>query len=226
MPAYCTKCYHVGHHMYNCMLLDNNVRPRQPLKHDETAPKNDTKIASNNNLKTATEGGKKNKEEWVEVRHKKAAHKHVENNAKGNPIPPLDKEESRKLDKDNPIQPQDKGKSIETDNHPILVDDAKTQDREIGKETPTDSMVGDSQPIGLCGLNTNDTIPSNCNTIDSTKSLNSMLSIEILLDETLKGCAIHFSKKDLGKRNLRAEFNETAIAKVIDAIPLNICLND
>ncbi|KAJ6719964.1 hypothetical protein OIU79_007559 [Salix purpurea] len=164
------------------------------------------------------------------------------NNAKSNPIPPLDKgksiqipillnegtstktqdredvrdtplgnlieEESRKLDKDNPIQPQDKGKSIETDNHPILVDDAKTQDKEIGKETPTgnlseiktpvnltasdnlkeanlsskistDSMVGDSHPIGLCGLNTNDTIPSNCNTIDSTKSLTSDgLSIE------------------------------------------------
>ncbi|KAJ6719960.1 GLYCINE-RICH CELL WALL STRUCTURAL PROTEIN 1.8-LIKE [Salix purpurea] len=297
MPAYCTKCSHVGHHMANCILLDNNVRPRQPLKHDASIPKNDTKIASNNNLQPATEGGKKNKEEWVEVRHKKAAHKHVENNAKGNPIPPLDKgksihipillnegtstktqdradvrdtplgnlieEESRKLDKDDPIQPKDKGKSIETDNHPILVDDAKTQDREIDRETPsgslseiktpvnltasdnlkeanlsskisTDSKVGDSQPIGLCGLNTNDTIPSNCNTIDSTKSLNSdgrSFEFEnhprILTRRNSEGdVQSHFSTKDLGKRNLHAEFNETAIAKVIDAIPLNICLND
>lgn len=94
MPAYCTKCSHVGHHMYNCMLLDNNVRPRQPLKQGASIPTNDTKIASNNNLQPATEGGKKNKEEWVEVRHKKAAYKPVENNAKGNPIPPLDKGKS------------------------------------------------------------------------------------------------------------------------------------
>ncbi|KAJ6414224.1 hypothetical protein OIU84_006952 [Salix udensis] len=175
----------------------------------------------------------------------------------------LIKEESCKLDKDDPIQPQDKGKSIETDNHPILVDDAKTQDREIDKETPTgslteiktpvsltasdnlkeanlsskfskDSMVGDSQPISLCGLNTNDTIPSNCNTIDSTKSLNSdSMSIEfenhprILTRRNSEGdVQSHFSKKDLGKKNLHAEFNETAIAKVIDVIPLNICFND
>ncbi|KAJ6770877.1 hypothetical protein OIU74_017348 [Salix koriyanagi] len=95
-------------------------------------------------------------------------------------------------------------------------------------------MVGDSQPIGLCGLNTNDTIPSNCNTIDSTKSLNSDgLSVEfenhprILTRRNSEGdVQSHFSKKDLGKRNLHAEFNETAIAIVIDAIPLNICLND
>ncbi|KAJ6764102.1 GLYCINE-RICH CELL WALL STRUCTURAL PROTEIN 1.8-LIKE [Salix koriyanagi] len=161
------------------------------------------------------------------------------------------------------IQPQDKGKSIETDNYPILVDDAKTRDREIDREAPsgslseiktpvnltasdnlkeanlsskisTDSKVGDSQPIGLCGLNTNDTIPSNCNTLDSTKSLNSdgrSLEFEnhprILTRRNSEGdVKSHFSTKDLGKRNLHAEFNETAIAKVIDAIPLNICLND
>ena len=124
MPAYCTKCSHVGHHMDNCMLLDNNVRPRQPLKHVETAPKNDTKIASNNNLKPATEGGKKNKEEWVEVRHKKAAHKHVENNVKGNHIPPLDK-----------------GKSILI---PILLNEGtstKTQDREDVCDTPLGNLI-------------------------------------------------------------------------------------
>ncbi|KAJ6731271.1 TA11-LIKE NON-LTR RETROELEMENT PROTEIN-RELATED [Salix viminalis] len=297
MAAYCTKCSHVGHHMDNCMLLDNNVRPRQPLKHVETAPKNDTKIASNNNLKPATEGGKKIKRNGWRLGIRKHHINMWNTMLRAIISPPLDKgksiqipillnegtstktqdsenvcdtplgnlieEESRKLDKDDLIQPQDKGKSIETDNHPILVDDAKTQDREIDKETPTgslteiktpvsltasdnlkkanlsskfskDSMVGDSQPIGLCGLNTNDTIPSNCNTIDSTKSLNSdSMSIEfenhprILTRQNSEGdVQSHFSKKDLGKKNLHAEFNETAIAKVIDAIPLNICFND
>uniref|UniRef100_A0A6N2LLT6 Uncharacterized protein n=1 Tax=Salix viminalis TaxID=40686 RepID=A0A6N2LLT6_SALVM len=182
-------------------------------------------IASNNNLKTAAEGGKKNnKEEWVEVRHKKAAHKHVENNAKSNPIPPLDKGKSIQIPillnegtstkthdredvRDTPL-----GNLIEeeivnwirmilslrqvihrNDNHPILVDDAKTQDREIGKETPT----------------------------DSTKSLTSDgMSIEfenhpriLTRRNSERDVQSHFSKKDLGKRNLRAEFNETAIAK-------------
>ncbi|KAB5551438.1 hypothetical protein DKX38_008749 [Salix brachista] len=253
MPAYCTKCSHVGHHMVNCMLLDNNVKPRQPPKHVETAPKTDTKIANKGKSIQIpillNEGTSTKTQDREDVRD--------------TPLGNVIEEESCKLDKDDPIQPQDKGKSIETDNHPILVDDAKTQDREIDKETPTgslseiktpvnltasdnlqeanlsskistDSMVGDSQPIGLCGLNTNDTIPSNCNTIDSTKSLNSDgLSIEfenhprILTRRNSEGdVQSHFSKKDLGKRNLHAEFNETAIAKVIDAIPLNICLND
>ena len=53
----------------------------------------------------------------MEVRHKKTAPKHVENNEKGNPIPPLDK-----------------GKSIQINNTPTLVNEgtsSKTQDREI-----------------------------------------------------------------------------------------------
>ncbi|KAF9670988.1 hypothetical protein SADUNF_Sadunf12G0000100 [Salix dunnii] len=301
MPEYCTKCLHVGHNMDNCILLDKNVRPRQPFKQAETAPKNDSKLASKNNLKPATEGVK-NKEEWVEVRHKKTTPKHVENNEKGNPIDKgksiqinntptivnegtssktqdreivrdtplgnLIEEESKKLetDKGDPIQPPDKGKSIEIDNTPTLVDEgtyAKTQDREIIRETPMGSLIeiktpvnltvadnlqeanfsskissdsrdGDSQPIGLCGLNTNDTIPSNCNSIESSKSLNSdgrYLEFEshprILTRRNSEGdVQSHFVKKDLGKKNLNAEFNETAIAKVIDAIPLNNGFND
>ena len=116
MHEYCTKCLHVGHHMDNCILLDKNMRPRQPFKHVETAPKNDSKLAPKNNLKPAMEGVK-NKEEWVEVRHKKTAPKHVEKNEKGNPIPPLDK-----------------GKSIQINYTPTLVNEGistKTQDREI-----------------------------------------------------------------------------------------------
>ncbi|KAF9681426.1 hypothetical protein SADUNF_Sadunf05G0000200 [Salix dunnii] len=226
------------HNMDNCILLDKNVRPRQPFKYFETDPKNDSKLGPKNNLKPATEGVK-NKEEWVEVRHKKTAPNHVENNEKSNPIPPLDKEESQKLktDKGDPIHPPDKGISIEIDNTPTLVDEgtyAKTQDKEIVRETPigslieiktpvnlnvsdnlqeanssskisSDSMVGESQPIGLCCLNTNDTIPSNCNTIESTKSLNSdgrYLEFEshprILTRRNSEAdVQSHFSKKDL-----------------------------
>uniref|UniRef100_A0A6N2MN15 Uncharacterized protein n=1 Tax=Salix viminalis TaxID=40686 RepID=A0A6N2MN15_SALVM len=57
-----------------------NRMPRfeQPFKHPETAPNNDSKLVPNNNPKPATEGVKK--KEWVEVRHKKIAPKHVDNN--------------------------------------------------------------------------------------------------------------------------------------------------
>ncbi|KAJ6728893.1 hypothetical protein OIU74_006889 [Salix koriyanagi] len=124
MLDYCTKCLHMGHNMDNFILLDKNVRPKQPFKHLETAPNNDLKLVPNNNSKPATEGVKK--KEWVEVRHKKIAPKHVDNNEK----------ESQKLemDKGDPIPPPDKGKSIQIDNTPTLVDEgtcAKTQDREI-----------------------------------------------------------------------------------------------
>ncbi|KAF9675130.1 hypothetical protein SADUNF_Sadunf09G0000100 [Salix dunnii] len=97
-----------------------------------------------------------------------------------------------------------------------------------------DSVVGDSQPIGLCGLNTNTLIPSNYDTIESTKSLNSdgrYLEFEshprILTRRNSEGdMQSHSIKKDLGKKNLNVEFNETAIAKVTDAFLFNDGFND
>ncbi|KAJ6399844.1 hypothetical protein OIU84_015495 [Salix udensis] len=163
---------------------------------------------------------------------------------KGDPIPPPDKGKSIQID--NTPTLVDEGTC------------AKTQDREIIRETPfgslikietpviladfdnlqeanfcsqigSDSMVSDSQPIGLCGLHTNAPIPSNCDTIEYTKNLNSdgrSLEFEshprILTRRNSEGdVQSHFIKKDLGKKNLNVDFNETAIAKVTDAFHVN-----
>ncbi|KAF9688547.1 hypothetical protein SADUNF_Sadunf02G0208300 [Salix dunnii] len=155
---------------------------------------------------------------------------------KGDPIQPPDK--GKPIQIDNTPTLMDEGTY------------EKTQDREIVRETPmgslieiitplnltisdnlqepnfsskigNDSVVGDSQSIGLCDLNTNAPIPSNCDTIESTKSLNSdgrYLEFEIhpriLTRRNSKGDKqSHSIKKDLGKKNLNVEFNDTAIAK-------------
>uniref|UniRef100_A0A6N2KRH5 Uncharacterized protein n=1 Tax=Salix viminalis TaxID=40686 RepID=A0A6N2KRH5_SALVM len=123
--------------------------------------------SSNNNLQPATEGGKKNKEEWVEVRHKKAAHKHDREDVCDTPLGNLIEEESRKLDKDDPIQPQDREIDKETPSGSLseiktpvnLTASDNLKEANLSSKISTDSMVGDSQPIGLCGLNTNDIHP-------------------------------------------------------------------
>ncbi|KAB5533655.1 hypothetical protein DKX38_016741 [Salix brachista] len=143
------------------------------------------------------------------------------------------------MDKGDPIPPPEKGKSIQIDNTPTLVDEGTSdsdnlQEANFCSKIGSDSVVSDSQPIGLCGLNTNAPIPSNCDTIESTKSLNSDgRSLEfkshprILTRRNSEGdVQSHFIKKDLGKKNLNADFNEIAIAKVTDAFHDNDGFND
>ncbi|KAB5540603.1 hypothetical protein DKX38_013577 [Salix brachista] len=189
----------------------------------------DCLLAPNNNLKLATEGVTKNKAEWVKVQHKKTAPKHVDNNGKesqklemdkGDPIPPLDKGKSIQID-NTPIlvdertcaKNQDReivrdtplGSLIEIEIPVILADSNNLQEAKFCSQIGSDSVVGDSQPIGLNSLNMNAPIPSNCNTIESTKSLNfdgRFLKFEshprILTRQNSEGdVTSHYIKKDL-----------------------------
>uniref|UniRef100_A0A6N2MJJ3 Reverse transcriptase domain-containing protein n=1 Tax=Salix viminalis TaxID=40686 RepID=A0A6N2MJJ3_SALVM len=94
------------------------------------------------------------------------------------------------MDKGDPIPPPEKGKSIQIDNTPTLVDEgtcAKTQDREIIRETPLGSLIEIETPVILADF-------------DNLQEANFCSSLEFESHPrilTRRNCKSHFIKKDL-----------------------------